>query len=138
MLNTESSEDIMWYVLPASVHNSQLLPALLDLDNQADVVGADSAFAGKKFDELLDLAGFENNIHEKGSRNHPLAEAAKERNNIRSTIRVKVEHVFGGMVTWMRGKLTIRIGCPRTKAWWGLRNLTLNLIRYTQLESTTV
>ena len=128
MLNTESSEDIMWYVVPASVHNSQLLPALLDLDNQADVVWADSAFASKKFDELLDLAGFENNIHEKGSRNYPLAEAAKERNNIRSTIRVKVEHVFGGMVTWMRGKLTIRIGCPRTKAWWGLRNLTFNLI----------
>ena len=103
MLNTESSVSMMWHVVPANVHNSQLLPALLDPDNQADVVWADSAFAGKKFDELLDLAGFENNIHAKGSRNYPLAEAAKERNNIRSTIRVKVEHVFGGMVTRMSG-----------------------------------
>ena len=137
MLNTESSENMMWHVVPANVHNSQLLPALLDPDNQADVVWADSAFAGKKFDELLDLAGLENNIHEKGSRNHPLDEAAKERNNIRSTIRAKVEHVFGGMVTWTKGKLTVRIGCPRTKAWWGLRHLTLNLIQDTQLESTT-
>jgi IS5 family transposase len=124
-------------VVPANVHDSQLLPALLDPDNQGDVVWADSAFAGKKFEELLDLAGFESNIHEKGSRNHPLDEAAKERNNIRSTIRAKVEHVFGGMVTWMKGKLTLRIGCPRTKAWWGLRNLTFNFIRYTQLESAT-
>lgn len=106
-------------VVPANLHDSQLLPSLLDPDNSGDVVWADSAFVGKKFDELLNLAGFESNIHEKGSRNHPLDDDAKERNNTRSSIRARVEHVFGGMVTWMKGNLTLRIGHPRTKAWWG-------------------
>ena len=122
-------------VAPANVHDSQLLSSLLDPENTGDIVWGDSAFAGKKFDELLDLAGFQSNIHEKGSRFNPLDADAKERNKKKSKVRAKVEHVFGGMVTWMNGKLTIRIGLPRTKAWWGLRNLTFNLIRYTQICS---
>ncbi len=124
-------------VAPANVHDRQLLPSLLDPENSGDIVWGDSAFAGKNFDEMLELAGYQSNIHEKGSRFKPLDDEAKERNKKKSKIRAKVEHVFGGMVTWMNGKLTIRIGLPRTVAWWGLRNLTFNLIRYTQICSAT-
>lgn len=59
-------------IVPANVHDSQLLPSLLDPENSGDVVWGDSAFAGAKFEELLELGGFQTNIHEKGSRNHPL------------------------------------------------------------------
>jgi hypothetical protein len=82
---------------------------------------------------MLELAGYQSNIHEKGSRFNPLDDDAKEQNKKKSKIRAKVEHVFGGMVTWMNGKLTLRIGLPRTKAWWGLRNLAFNFIRYAQI-----
>ncbi len=122
---------------PANVHDSQLLPSLLDPENSCDIVWGDSAFAGRKFDELLELAGYQSNIHEKGSRFNPLDADDKERNKKKSKVRAKVKHVFGGMVTWMNGKLTIRIGLPRTKAWWGLQNLTFNLIRYIQICSVT-
>jgi len=67
---------------------------LLDPENQDDYVWADSAYSGERFKDLLSLAGFENRIHEKGSRNHPLSAAATERNSIRSQIRARVEHVF--------------------------------------------
>ena len=71
-------------VTPANIHDSQMLPMLLDPENQDDYVWADSAYSGERFKDLLSLAGFENRIHEKGSRNHPLSAAATERNSIRS------------------------------------------------------
>ena len=43
-----------------------MLPMLLDPENQDDYVWADSAYSGKRFKDLLSLAGFENRIHEKG------------------------------------------------------------------------
>ena len=68
---------------------------LLDPENHDDYVWAESAYSGKRFKDLLGFAGFENRIHEKGSRNHPLSEAATERNSIRSQTQARVEHVFG-------------------------------------------
>ena len=72
---------------------------LLDPENQNNYVWADSAYSGECFADLLSLGGFESRIHEKGSRNHPLSETAKERNSVRSAIRAGVEHVFGCMTT---------------------------------------
>jgi IS5 family transposase len=64
-----------------------------------------------------------------------LSEEALERNKVRSSVRARVEHVFGAITTWMRGKLTRRIGLVRTRAWWGLRNLTYNFLRYLHCNS---
>ena len=83
----------------------------------------------------MSLGGFESLIHEKGARNHPLGEAAKELNRIKSAIRACVEHVFGGMTMSMGGKLTRKIGLGRTETWWGLKNLTFNFLRYLQRTS---
>ena len=57
-------------VTPATIH--------------AAYIWADSADSGECFKDLLSLAGFENRVHEKGSRNHPASAAAIERNSIRS------------------------------------------------------
>ena len=64
----------------------------------------------RSFKDLLSLAGFENKIHEKGSRNHPLSAAAIERSSIRSQTLARVEHVFGCFVTSMAGKFTKKLG----------------------------
>jgi len=122
-------------VNPANVHDSQMLPRLLDPENEHDYVWADSAYSGECFESLLSLGGFESLIHEKGSRNHPLSDAAKKRNRIKSTIRAGVEHVFGTMTMSMGGKLTRKIGFERTEAWWGLKNLAFNFLRYLQCIS---
>jgi IS5 family transposase len=123
-------------VTPANVHDSQMLPRLLDPENEHDYVWADSAYSGECFADLLSFGGFESLIHEKGARNHPLSKAAKELNRIKSAIRACVEHVFGSMTMSMGGKLTRKIGLERNEAWWGLKNLTFNFLRYLQRTSS--
>jgi IS5 family transposase len=109
--------------------------ALCVINNEHDYVWADSAYSGKCFEDPLSLGGFESLIHEKGARNHPLGEAAKELNRIKSAIRACIEHVFGGMSMSIGGKLTRKIGPGRSEAWWGLKNLTFNFLRYLQRTS---
>ncbi len=108
-------------VTPANIHD--------------DYVWADSAYSGERFKDLLILAGFENRIHEKGSRNHPLSAAATERNSIRSQIGARVEHVFGYFATSMGGKFKRKIELKRNNAWWSLNNLSFNFLRYLYLSS---
>ena len=117
---------------PANINDSQMLPRLLDSENEHDYVWSDSSFSGECCEDLLSLGGFESLIHEKGARNHPLSEAAKELNRIKPAIRAGVEHVFGGMTMSMGGKLTRKIGLGRTEAWWGIKTLAFNLLRYLQ------
>ena len=78
----------------------------------------------------MTLGGFESLIYDKGARNHPLGDAAKELNHVKSSIRDCLEHVFQFMS--MGGKLTRKIGLQRNEAWWGLKSLTFNLLRYLQ------
>jgi transposase, IS5 family len=84
-------------VTATNIHDSQMLPMLLDPEISNNYVWADSAYAGECFEDLLNLGGFASLIHEKGSRNQPLSDAAKERNRVKSAIRACVEHVFGCM-----------------------------------------
>ena len=123
-------------VTPANIHDSQMLPRLLDPENEHDFVWADSAYSGECFADLLSLGGFESLIHEKGARNHPLSDEAKKMNRVKSAIRACVEHVFGCMTMSMGGKLTRKIGLERTEVWWGLKNLTFNFLRYLQHSSS--
>jgi IS5 family transposase len=74
-------------ITSANVHNNQMPQRLLDPENQHDFVWADSAYSGECFEELLSLGGFQSLIHEKGARNHPLRDADKELNRIKSAIR---------------------------------------------------
>jgi IS5 family transposase len=116
----------------SNIHDSQILPRLLDLDKEHDSVWADSAYSGECFEDLLSLGGFESLTHEKVARNHPLSDAVKELNRVKSSIRVCMEHVFGCMTMSMGGTLTRRIWLERNEAWWGLKNLAFNFLRYLQ------
>lgn len=106
-------------ITPANIHDSQIILQVLDPEDRDDFGWADYGYAGARYEDLLEEAGFESRIHEKGSRCHPLSEEAKKRNKIQSSVRARVEHVFGAITTGMRGKLTRQIGLARTKAWWG-------------------
>ena len=44
-------------VTPANIHDSQMLPMLLDPENSDNYVWADSAYAGERFEDLLILGG---------------------------------------------------------------------------------
>ena len=119
-------------ITPANVHDSQLLPALLDGENSDPYLWADAAYQGKAVETLLQDAGYESRIQEKGQRQHPFSDAAKQRNRERSKTRCRVEHVFGRITNSMQGKLTRCIGLAAVTLWWTLRNLTYNLIRFVQ------
>ncbi len=99
------------------MHDSQMFPRLLDPENQQNFVWADSAYSRARLQDLLELAGFDNLINAKGSCNHPLREETKAHNRIKSSIRSRVEHVFGCITMSMGGKLMRKVGLPRTEAW---------------------
>lgn len=119
-------------VTDASVHDSQAVEDLVEADD--GTVYADSAYTGEAIETILEKHGVTGEICEKGYRNHPLTKAQKKRNRKKSTIRVRVEHIFGFMTNTMKDGLNMRwIGMPRITAGIGLLNLVYNLARYEQI-----
>jgi IS5 family transposase len=116
-------------VSDASVHDSQMLGAVLDDDNAEVGVWADSAYRSEAIEEVLDSMGFDSHIHERSYRNRPLSEQQQQENRERSKTRAKVEHVFGDWTTSMGGKVLRTIGIERAKTNLGLKNLVYNFKR---------
>ena len=119
-----------YQVTDASVHDSQVLGALLDEQNQGEEVWADSAYGSESIEWILQILQFLSHIHERAYRNHPLTAKHKEDNRERSQVRAKVEHVFGHWVNEMGGKLMGSIGKQSVKATIGVKNLVYNFKRY--------
>ena len=114
-------------VTSADVHDSQVLAGLVD---DADyVLYADSAYFGETIFPTLP-EGLELNVHEKGSRNHPLTEEQKACNQEKSRIRVRIEHIFGFMTNSMNGTNVRSIGKLRARFNAGITNLVYNICRY--------
>ena len=119
-------------ITPANVHDSQMLACSIGLGELRSQVWVDAAYQSKAVETLLQKAGDESRIQEKGQRQHLLSDAANQRNQERSKIRCRVEHVFGRITNSMQGKLTRCIGLAAVTLWWSLRNLNYNCIRFTQ------
>jgi transposase, IS5 family len=117
-------------VTNASVHDSQAFCEVLDGENEADEIWADSAYRSEALESGLEAIGFISQIHERGYRNHPLSEEHKQTNRVKSKVRAKVEHVFGAWVMSLGGKLVRCIGIKRVTAQLGLKDLAYNLKRY--------
>jgi transposase, IS5 family len=105
-------------VTRANIHDSQMLPRLLNPENGHDYFWADSGYSGECFADLLRLGGFERPIQEKAPRKNPLSEVAKELNRVKSSIRA----CLGCMTMPIVGKMTKIIGLARTEGWFGLKN----------------
>ena len=87
-----------YQVTDAAVHDSQVLGAVLDDENEGDEIWADSAYRSQLIESVLKLLKFLSHIHEHAYRNRPLTEEQKKTNRQRSKVRAKVEHVFGSWV----------------------------------------
>lgn len=123
-------------VTPAQEHDSQPLPVLINEKHKGENLFADSAYKSAECDERLAQLGISNYIHEKGARNHPLDEIQKRKNTIKSSIRCRIEHIFGHIENSMGGSGFEYIGLKRITAAVGLRNLAYNFVRYVQLIRT--
>ncbi len=118
---------------PANIHDSQPLPALIDEKDR--VLYADSAYSGKPIRSKLP-ADLDCQIHEKGYKGHPLTDEQKALNRIKSSTRVRVEHVFGFMTNSMHGITLRSIGIARACFNSSITNLVYDLFRYEFLCST--
>lgn len=124
-------------ITAASVHDCQVLGAVLDPDNSGNEVWADSAYRSQNVEAGLDALGHLSQIHERAYRNHPLTEEQIASNREKSKTRAKVEHVFGNWVMTMGGKVVRAIGLERVRAQLGLKNLGYNLKRYVFWQKRT-
>ena len=123
-----------YQVTDAAVHDSQVVDDILDPDNTASDVWADSAYRSAEIEAKLEEKGLKSRIHRKGHRNKPLSEYSLWGNKTRSKVRARVEHVFGAQTNDMGGTLVRSIGLMRAKARIGLKNLVYNMRRLVQLE----
>jgi IS5 family transposase len=123
-------------VTDAAVHDSQVFEVLLDQTTDEDgnkrAVYADSAYRSQEHEEKLAADNMPSQICEKGTRNHPLTDAQKEANRVKSTVRARVEHVFGSQAQ-MDGHVVRTIGIERAKVKIGMINLVYNMKRFGQL-----
>jgi len=122
-------------VTDASVHDSQALNDVLDDDNTASDVWADSAYRSAEIEGKLEERGLKSRIHRKAHRNRPLTKREQQGNRTRSKVRARVEHVFGAQSNDMGGTLVRCIGIARAKTRIGLKNLAYNMRRVVQLDA---
>ena len=121
-------------VSTASVHDSQKLGDVLDANNTASGVWADSAYRSKEIEEKLAERNLKSHIHRRGGRNKPLTPRQEAANKARSKVRARVEHVFGNQHNSMGGKLVRTIGIVRATVKIGMQNLAYNMRRLVVLE----
>jgi IS5 family transposase len=121
-------------VTDAARHDSQELEAVLDPDNTASDVWADSAYRSAEIEQTLRDKGLRSRIHRKANRRRKLTKREKQGNKTRSKVRARVEHVFGHFTISMGGKLVRTIGVVRARTKIGLHNLAYNMKRFVCLE----
>lgn len=114
-------------VTSASVHDSQMLPGMMD--EQDKVIYADSAYWGKTVADALP-AGVENRIQERSTKHITITDEQRKNNRLKAKVRCRVEHIFGFMSGAMHGMTVRSIGIVRAEFNIGLSNLIYNLCRY--------
>ena len=122
-----------YVVTDASVHDSQVLGELIGAGNKGESLFADSAYRSAATEQHLAGQGITSYIHEKASRNKPLTTMQQEFNRLKSTVRCRIEHIFGCVENSMSGPELEYIGLARIRTGIGLSNLAYNLKRYAQL-----
>jgi IS5 family transposase len=126
-------------VTDAAVHDS--IPCLEVVPPEPLYPGQDiyldSAFVGSEhnpiFDDLKER-GFNPQICEKGVRNHPLTPLQRFCNRVKSSVRCRIEHIFGAQKKRMGDEILRTIGMKRARFWIGMRNLASNMCRLVTLE----
>lgn len=119
------------FVSAASLHDSQALDYLAEESDKEQSLHADSAYVGQG--DILAKWGMVDEICEKGFRNHPLTTEQKELNRKKSSIRSRVEHVFGFEEGSMNRLTTRTIGFVRAKSAIFLKNMIYNFFRLEQI-----
>ena len=123
-------------VTHAAAHDGGQLAALLDRDNVASGVWADTAYRSAANLDLLDRRGLVPQFQRAKPRGRPMPAHIRRGNATRARVRAKVEHVFAAQKR--RLHLIVRtIGLARATTKITLANLAYNFTRLAWLQGRT-
>jgi IS5 family transposase len=122
-----------WTVTNAAAHDGARLTDLLDRENTASDVWADTAYRSKTNEAHLARRGFVSRIHVKKPQGRQIPDTTRLANARRSRVRAAVEHVFAHEKGLM-GLVVRTIGIARASVKIGLANLAYNMRRFIWLE----
>ncbi len=122
----------------AAAHDgARLREGLIDPNNTASGVWADTAYRSRANEEYLDKAGKVSRIHHKKPKGRPMPKPLARGNAAKSKIRARVEHVFAEQKERM-GLFIRTIGIKRAEAAIMLANMAYNMKRWCWLEGRRV
>ena len=117
----------------AAAHDGARLAEVVDADNTAGDVWADTAYRSAKNKAWLAARGLVSRIHRKKPPGRPMAARTRRANARKSAVRPAVEHVFARQKGPMA--LVVRtIGVARARVKIGLANLACNMRRFAWLS----
>ena len=119
----------------ASVHDSQKLEDVItppppEASEEDRKLWADSAYRSAEAEAMLAAKNLASQVHERAYRNTPLTELQKAANRLKSSVRARVEHVYGHMETAMGGLTIHTIGLARARVKITFKNLAYNMQRF--------
>lgn len=123
-----------WTASHAAAHDGARLAEVIDADNTAGDVWADTAYRSAKNEAWLAERGLVSRIHRKKPPGRPMAARTRRANARKSAVRSAVEHVFARQKGPM-GLVVRTIGIARARVKIGLANLAYNLKRLVWLSS---
>ena len=123
-----------WAVTPASSHDGARLPDLLDKNNTAGAVWADTAYRSNKNEAHMEKNGFVSLVHRKKPKGKPMPERTSKANGRKSKIRAHIEHVFAAQKHRM-GLFIRTIGIERARTKIGMANIVYNMQRLVCLNA---
>ncbi|MCJ8333138.1 MAG: transposase, partial [Epibacterium sp.] len=123
-----------YHVSDAALHDSQAVDHLLMQGNTSAGVWANPACCSEEVEAKLRVRGLKSRIHSKGTRGKLLSAQGKASNRTKSTVRARIEYVFGAQTNNMGGTLVRTVGMARAEAKIGMKNLAYNMRRRAQLR----
>ena len=125
-------------VTDAAAHDgARLREGLIDPENTASDVWADTAYRSAKNEEYLAGIGKTSRIHRKKPAGRPMKRATAQSNARKSKVRCHVEHVFAELKSRM-GLVIRTIGIARAEATITLANMAFNMKRWVFLDARTL
>jgi IS5 family transposase len=122
-----------WITTDAAAHEGARLGDLIDPDNTASAVWADTSYRSARNEALLAGRGLVSRLHRKKPRGRPMAARTRRANARKSAMRAAVEHVFAHQKGPM-GLVVRTIGLARAQVKIGLANLAYNMRRFVWLH----
>ena len=123
-----------WVATDAAAHDGARLRDLIDPENTASAVWADTSYRSARNEAPLAGRGLVSRLHRKKPRGRPMAARSRRANARKSAVRAAGEHVFAHQKGPM-GLVVRTIGPARAQVKIGLANLAYNMRRHVWLNS---